>query len=122
MYIPLPRIILLPYRLIVFLIRSILQWIGYSEKDKQVLRWLAEPDDPMRPQDYEVKYADQLIAAIETAKSVYIEYAEKENKITSRTVVPERLFRRGDHIYVEAFCLKRNQYRRFRLDRIKYLQ
>jgi predicted DNA-binding transcriptional regulator YafY len=122
MYIPLPRIILLPYRLIVFLIRSILQWIGYSERDKQVLRWLAETDDPMRPQDYEVKYADQLMAAIETAKPVYIEYAEKENKITSRTVVPEKLFRRGDHIYVEAYCLKRKEYRRFRLDRIKYLQ
>ena len=94
---------------------------GWSDEDKQVLKWLNEPDDPLRPQDYENTYFAELSHAIEAKKIVYLEYAGT-NDISHRRVLPERLFRRGEHIYLEAFCLMRNQYRRFRLDQIKYLQ
>lgn len=94
---------------------------GWSDEDKQVLKWLNKPDDPLRPQDYENTYFAELSHAIEAKKIVYLEYAGT-NDISHRRVLPERLFRRGEHIYLEAFCLMRNQYRRFRLDQIKYLQ
>jgi len=94
---------------------------GWSDEDKQVLKWLDKPDDPLRPQDSENRYFAELSGAIEAKKIVYLEYAGRKG-ISRRKVVPERLFRRGGNIYLEAFCLMRNQYRRFRLDRIKYLQ
>ena len=94
---------------------------GWSDEDKQVLKWLDKPDDPLRPQDSENRYFAELSHAIEAKKIVYLEYAGRKG-ISHRQVLPERLFRRGEHIYLEAFCLMRDQYRRFRLDRIKYLQ
>lgn len=94
---------------------------GWSDEDKQVLKWLDKPDDPLRPQDYENTYFPELSHAIEAKKIVYLEYSGRKG-ISHRQVLPERLFRSGEHIYLEAFCLMRNEYRRFRLDRIKYLQ
>ena len=94
---------------------------GWSDEDKEVLKWLNKPDDPLRPQDSENRYFAELSHAIEAKKIVYLEYSGRKG-ISHRRVVPERLFRRGGNIYLEAFCLMRNQYRRFRLDRIKYLQ
>ena len=94
---------------------------GWSDEDKQVLEWLDKPDDPLRPQHYENTYFSELSHAIEAKKIVYLEYAGRKG-ISHRQVLPERLFRRGEYIYLEAFCLMRDQYRRFRLDRIKYLR
>jgi len=94
---------------------------GWSDEDKQVLEWLNKPDDPLRPQDYENTYFAELSHAIEAKKIIYLEYAGRKG-ISHRQVLPGRLFRRGGNIYLEAFCLMRNQYRRFRLSRIKYLQ
>ena len=93
---------------------------GLSDEDKQVLKWLDKPDDPLRPQDYENTYFSELSHAIEAKKIIYLEYAGRKG-ISHREVVPERLFRRRENIYLEAFCLMRDEYRRFRLDRIKYL-
>ena len=121
MYFPIPRIILIPYRLISLLIDVVFGKREYSERDRQILKWRSKPDDPMRPQDYTRRHVRQLSAAIEAEKSVYLRYA-KRNESTSRRVIPKRLFRRGDDIYLEAFCLNRRQYRAFRVDRIKYLR
>jgi predicted DNA-binding transcriptional regulator YafY len=93
----------------------------WSDEDKQVLEWLEKPDDPLRPKDLQLKYFSGLNAAIEARRSVFLKYAGRKG-LTSRTVLPERLFRRGEYIYLEAFCLKRRQHRRFRLDRIEYLR
>jgi len=94
---------------------------GRSDEDKQLLEWLNKPEDTLRPQDYEKKYFIELSHAIKAKKSVYIKYAGTKG-ITDREVLPERLFRKGEYIYLEAFCLLRNEYRTFRLDRIQYLQ
>lgn len=120
MFIPLPRIILIPYRLIRLLLHLIFRKWGYSERDKQVLRWLAKHDDPLRPVDYQIKEVAQINAAIKVGRAVYLKYAGSDG-FSSRRVIPERLFRRGNHIYVEGYCLKRKEYRRFRIDRIRYL-
>ena len=103
-------------------VRSVLvDHFAFSDEDKAILRWLAKPDDPLRAQDSENRYFAELSRAIEAKKIVYLEYAGRKG-ISHRQVLPERLFRRGEHIYLEAFCLMRDEYRRFRLDRIKYLQ
>lgn len=119
MFIPLPRIILIPYRLI-RLIFEILRK-KWSDKDREVLKWLEKPDDPLRPKDYRSKYFTELSAAIEAKKPIYLKYSGRDG-LTYRKVLPKRLFRRAEHIYLEAFCLKRKEYRRFRLNRIKSLR
>lgn len=120
MFIPLSRAILLPYRL-VRLLYEILRKNGWSDDDRQVLRWLDKPDDPFRPNDNRVKYFNELSSAVKAKKPVFLQYSGKAG-LSSRKVVPDRLFRRGKHIYLEAFCLKQKEYRRFRLDRIKHLE
>jgi len=120
MFIPLSRLILLPYRLI-RLLYEILRKKIWSDEDRQVLRWLDKPDDPLRPNDDRVKHFNELSSAIKAKNSVFLQYSGRKG-LTSRKVVPDRLFRRGNHIYLEAFCLKRKEYRRFRLDRIRYLR
>ena len=120
MFIPLPRIILIPYRLI-RLVYDIIRKKRISYKDRKILKWLDKSDDPLRQQDYQMKYFNELSTAIENKKSVSLKYSGK-GELTYREVLPERLFRRGEHVYLEAFCLKKSEYRRFRLDRIKYLR
>jgi len=120
LFFPLPWIILIPY----WLIRGLLNLIGnrkYSERDKHVLKWLAKPDDPMSPQDYQNKRVVKIDTAIKKGQPVNLQYAGTDG-FTSRVVRPERLFRRGKNIYMEAYCFKRKEYRCFRVDRIKYLQ
>ena len=120
MFIPLPRIILIPYRLI-RLIYEILSKKGISDKDKKILKWLDKSDDQLRKQDYQIKYFNKLSTAIEDKRSVFLKYSGGD-ELAYREVLPERLFRRGEHVYLEAFCLKKMEYRIFRLDRIKYLR
>ena len=122
-YIPLPWMILLPYWFISFLFHLLIRLIRkneYSKRDKQVLKWLAKPDDPLRPQDYRAKHVAKLRGAIKARQSVYLKYVTKGGQ-SARRIHPERIFRRGNYIYVEAFCFKAGEYRRFRLDRIEYL-
>jgi predicted DNA-binding transcriptional regulator YafY len=117
MFIPLPWFIALPYNLIRFLLGR----RKLTEQDKSVLKWQKEPDDPMRPQDYKVKRVAEINDLIKIGKSVYLKYAGTDG-LTFRRVVPERLFRRGKNIYMDAFCLKEKDMRVFRLDRIKHLE
>ncbi|MBU1207246.1 MAG: WYL domain-containing protein [Proteobacteria bacterium] len=118
MYFPLPWFIVLPYNLIQFLFGR----RKLTERDKQVIRWLKEPDDPMRPQDYRVKRVAEIEAIIKSGKSIYIKYAGGDKEMTFRRVIPKRLFRRGKNIYMDAFCLKEKDMRVFRIDRIKHLE
>ena len=91
-----------------------------SEVDKQVLKWLKKPDDPLRAKDTRVKYFAELKAAIEANEVVHLRYRGRKG-VTYRKVFPERLFRRGEHLYLEAFCIREKEYRRFRLDRIQFI-
>jgi predicted DNA-binding transcriptional regulator YafY len=103
------------------LVYDILRKKGISDKDRKILKWLDNPNETLRQQDYQIKYFNELSTAIEGKKSVFLRYSGRD-ELTYREVLPERLFRRGEHVYLEAFCLKRSEYRRFRLDRVQSLR
>ena len=120
MFIPAPRLILVPY----WLIRSVYELLRrkrWANKHKEIVEWRKKAEDPVRPEDYRIKHVSELRAAIEGEKAIYIKYAGS-NGLTHRKVFPEKLFRKGDYIYPKALCLKRMDYRRFFLNRIKYLK
>ena len=120
MFIPIPRLILIPY----WLIRSIYEFLQekrWSDKYRKIVAWRKNPEDPLRPKDYRIKYVTELRTAIEAEKAVHLKYSGSKG-LTYRKVLPERLFRKGEYIYLEALCLKKMDYRKFRLNRIKYLK
>ncbi|MGM0383971.1 MAG: WYL domain-containing protein [Thermodesulfobacteriota bacterium] len=120
MFIPLPRLILLPY----WLIRSgyeLLRRKKGENKDKEIAEWRKRPENPLRPEDYRIRHVAELRTAIEGEKAAYIKYAGSQG-LTHRKILPEKLFRKGDYIYLKALWLKRMDHRTFRLNRIKYLK
>ena len=120
MFIPLPRLILIPY----WLIRSIYKLLRgkrWSDKNSKIIEWRKRPEDPLRPEDYRIRHIAELRTAIEGKKVAYIQYAGSKG-LTHRKILPKKLFRKEDYIYLKAFCLKSKDYRRFLLNRIKYLK
>jgi len=123
-FIPLPRIFLVAYWLVRFvyeLIYLLLHRMRLPNEDKRLLEWRKRPNDSFRPRDHRVRYFAELSSAIKASGAVHLRYA-KGKESTYRKVFPKRLFRRGEQLYLEAFCLRERGYRVFRLDRIKYLQ
>ena len=120
MFIPLPRIILIPYRVI----RSIFQANRENEKsdkDSRLAKWLATPEESLEEKDYQNDTVRKLQAAISAKRLVFLRYEGKEGS-ADRTVIPKKLFRRGQNIYLEAFCETKDEYRRFRIDKIKHMR
>ena len=120
MLIPLPRLILIPY----WLIRSIYEILRgkrWADKHRKIIEWRKRPEDPLRPEDYRIRNVSELRSAIEGEKAAYIKYAGSKG-LTHRKILPEKLFRKGDYIYLKALCLKKMEHRRFLLNRIKYLK
>ncbi len=118
-YIPLPWVILIPYRLmrrIWELIRS--DWTPLSKRDRSVLRWLSYPDHPIRPQDRQVKNFRQLEHAIKASQPVTFSYLNSSREESHRQIVPKRLFRRKEVVYCQAFDTLHEEYRVFRLDKM----
>ena len=118
-YIPLPWVILIPYRLmrrIWELIRS--DWTPLSKRDRSVLRWLSFPDHPIRPQDRQVKNFRQLEQAIKARQPVTFSYLNSSREESHRQIVPKRLFRRKEVVYCQAFDTLHEEYRVFRLDKM----
>lgn len=77
------------------------------------------------------KYAPQglpnnmykILKSINDKTSIAIEYfANYTNKLTQRTVEPVGIYYTGNYWHLIAWCNMRNDYRDFRLDRIKKLQ
>jgi len=120
MFIPVPRSILIPYRLLRS-VYELLRRILWAKKHKEIIEWRKRPEHPLRPEDYRMRHVAELRTAIEGEKAAYIQYAGSKG-LTHRKVLPEKLFRKGDYIYLKAFCLKSKDYRRFLLKRIKYLK
>ncbi len=120
MFVPLPRIILIPYRII----RSLLQADPekeQSDKDSGLAKWLGTPEESLEEKDYQNDSVRKLHVAISGKRSIFLTYEGKEGS-TDRTVIPKKLFRRGQNIYLEAFCETKGEYRRFRVDRIKHMR
>jgi len=122
-YIPLPWIILIPYRLISGICRLISSdWRKLSKRDRSVLRWLSQSDHPIRPQDRRVRNFSELEHAIKTEQPVTFNYLNSSKKESRRKIFPKRLFRRKEAIYCHAFDYHREEYRAFRLDRMSDLK
>ena len=122
-FIPLPWIILIPYRLISTILTLISSgWRKPSKRDRSVLRWLSQSDHPIRPQDRRVRNFRELEHAIKTEKPVTFNYLNSSKKESRRKILPERLFRVKDAIYCQAFDYHREEYRAFRLDRMSNLK
>jgi predicted DNA-binding transcriptional regulator YafY len=122
-YIPLPWIILIPYRLINIILTLISSgWRRRSKRDLSVLRWLSQSDHPIRPQDRQVRNFGELENAIKTGLPVTFIYLNSNREESRRRIFPRRLFRRKEAIYCEAFDSHRKEYRTFRLDRMSNLK
>ncbi len=122
-YIPLPWVILIPYRLIRGIWALIWSdWNPLSKRDRSVVRWRSFPDHPIRPQDRQVKNFSELEDAIKTAQPVRFDYLNSSNKESHREGIPKRLFRRKEVVYCEAFDIFHEEYRVFRLDRMSDLK
>ena len=121
--IPLPCVILIPYRLIKAIWNLISSdWKILSKRDQSVLRWLSLPDHPIRPQDRQVKNFRELNHAIKTGLSVTFSYLNSSQEESHRMIFPKRLFRRKEVIYCQAFDTLHKEYRVFRLDRMSDLK
>lgn len=62
-----------------------------------------------------------LKEAILSRKEITITYANSSGKTTSRRVYPARLVFKGQTWYLQGLCLKKNDYRTFRISRILHL-
>jgi predicted DNA-binding transcriptional regulator YafY len=122
-YIPLPWIILIPYRLISGIWRLFSSdWRKLSKRDRSVLLWLSESDHPIRPQDRQVRNFRELEHAIKTGQPITFSYLNSSKVESSREILPKRLFRRKEAIYCHAFDTRQEEYRAFRLDRMSNLE
>ncbi|MGQ9857560.1 MAG: WYL domain-containing protein [Thermodesulfobacteriota bacterium] len=122
-YIPLPWGILIFYRLIKVICKSILSdWRKVSRRDRGVIRWLCLPDHPIRPLDRQIKNFSELEEPIKTGRPVELSYLNSSNEKSHRKIFPKRLFRRKNAIYCYAFDTLGEEYRVFTLDRMSELK
>ena len=86
-YIPLPWIILIPYRLIKVIWKLISSdWRKVSKRDRSVIRWLSLPDHPIRPQDRQIKNFRELEHAIKTGHPVAFSYLSSSKEESHRKI------------------------------------
>ena len=119
MFLPLPRTLLFPLRLLKLLWAWSQRSREWTQKDIHVLRWLRRRDDPIRPKDRAARNFDELTEAARNGSRLLIAYIDSDRKTSQRVIILERIFRRGERLYVEAFYPEIREYRRLRLDRIQ---
>lgn len=67
-------------------------------------------------------YLEIIKTALHERKLLSFEYADRYGNKTIRTAEPYQLVLKGSHWYLQGYCLKRNDFRLFRLTRISNLQ
>lgn len=67
-------------------------------------------------------YIEMIKAALQDNKLLSFEYIAHHGNKTARTVEPYQLVLKGSHWYFQGYCLKRNDFRLFRLSRMSNLQ
>ncbi len=69
--------------------------------------------------DVDPAVRDTVAAALADGHRLEIDYAtDSRDDVTTRQVDPQRLFTRQGHTYLEAYCLRADDVRFFRLDRV----
>jgi predicted DNA-binding transcriptional regulator YafY len=103
---------------------SALQKIHAVLPDRLHLRTVQQPEWLIVPDLHRIhsaKYSDQISDAIKKKYVLQIEYTREDGKQSDRDVWPLGLIYWGRTWTLIAWCEKRNDYRMFRLDRIKNL-
>jgi predicted DNA-binding transcriptional regulator YafY len=67
-------------------------------------------------------YLEIIKTALRENKLLSFEYADRCGNKTARPAEPYQLVLKGSHWYLQGYCLKRNDYRLFRLSRMSNLQ
>lgn len=67
-------------------------------------------------------FLSTLQSALTNFNSTEIEYANQESEISKRIIEPFALYSTQENWVLVAFCQLRNDFRAFRLDRIKHLK
>ena len=67
-------------------------------------------------------YLEIIKAALQESKLLSFEYADRYGNKTARTAEPYQLVLKSSHWYLQGYCLKRNDYRLFKLSRISNLK
>ncbi len=118
MFIPLPREILLPYRIAQGIYAAIRgNKTPPLAPNRALEAWRALPEEALSLGDQQRRHVQLLQTAIDTKQVVDLGYRSARGP-SARAVLPERLYRKASHLYLEAFCLERGEQRRFRLDQI----
>lgn len=67
-------------------------------------------------------YLEIIKTALQESKLLTFEYADQHGNKTVRSVEPYRLVLKNSHWYIQGYCLKRNDFRLFKISRISNLQ
>lgn len=67
-------------------------------------------------------YLEIIKAALQDSKLLTFEYADRHGNKTARTAEPYQLILKNSRWYWQGYCLKRNDFRLFRISRISNLQ
>jgi predicted DNA-binding transcriptional regulator YafY len=67
-------------------------------------------------------YLEIIKTALQESKLLSFEYADRYGNKTARTAEPYQLVLKNSHWYWQGYCLKRNDYRLFKISRMSNLQ
>lgn len=67
-------------------------------------------------------YLEMIKTALQESKLLSFEYADRYGNKTARTAEPYQLVLKSSHWYWQGYCLKRNDFRLFRLSRMSNLK
>lgn len=108
------------YKSAVFKIKAVLR-----SAEKDYLETISEKIEVIRSNYFPVNHKSHnhlqnILAGISQKNVLLLDYfANHSQEDTSRHVEPIGIFHMGNHWYLIAFCLLRNDYRNFRTDRVK---
>ena len=69
-----------------------------------------------------IKTFEHIQSAIQLQKIVAIVYKDRMGRLTKRSIEPYRVLYKGNNWYLQGYCLVKNDFRTFRLNRISHLQ
>jgi len=91
---------------------------GGGGSENSLIEWLLMPKQKVDVDRLQTKNAIIVYEACKNQRCVDIEYFGDGKPKTSRRIEPFELFKRGNDVYVYAYCHLRHDMRHFRIDRI----
>ncbi|MBE1555842.1 helix-turn-helix transcriptional regulator [Sporosarcina limicola] len=93
-----------------------------GDKDKSSIDYVFIDESPWGQSVYVKEKLTIVKQAIEASICVKFTYSDSNKLVTSRTIEPHTLVQKGRTWYVYGYCLLKNEFRLFKLARIKDLQ